>query len=497
MVTGAFLITGCNSGQSDIHADAAGAETGHEGHSHAPGEHGQAVSAGAGETEISNWCTEHSVPESECTKCNPALEAKFRASGNWCEGHGVPESHCRLCNPGIKFPQEEILITQEPEFSGNGIEISLNFRPNAAVCATNDALIQFASAVTAERAGIKVQAVQSAHYESAINAPAEIVFDETGVTVIASTVQALVSRWLISAGDVVYKGDKLAILNSPEIAQLKSSLVAMHARYEVERKELERHQYMNERDLISRAELDRQESAAEQARAEYIGTRGMLLSAGLSESDIDEVIKFGGLSNQFIMRSPSDGLVVERIARLGELIDAGKVFAIVADPRSMWIEARLTEEQIKDVRIGDQLTFSSDGNGIDRIGGEIIWVSRFLDTHTRMGTVRAKVIDPDHALHAGEFGRAKILHATDRVVSLVPKDAVQWEGCCNVVFIKETQDRYRPRKVQLLDGDGPYYQVTDGLRPGEEVVVDGAFLLKTELKKSSIGAGCCGLDPVG
>ena len=80
---------------------------------------------------------------------------------------------------------------------------------------------------------------------------------------------------------------------------------------------------------------------------------------------------------------------------------------------------------------------------------------------------------------------------------MVPKDAVQWEGCCNVVFVKETIDRYRPRKVVIEDGEGPYYQVVDGLLQGEEVVVDGAFLLKTELKKSSIGAGCCGIEPAG
>ena len=80
---------------------------------------------------------------------------------------------------------------------------------------------------------------------------------------------------------------------------------------------------------------------------------------------------------------------------------------------------------------------------------------------------------------------------------MVPKDAVQWEGCCNVVFVREAPDRFRPRKVELIRGTGPYYQVSSGVEPGEEVVVDGSFLLKTELKKSSIGAGCCGIEPIG
>jgi multidrug efflux pump subunit AcrA (membrane-fusion protein) len=66
-----------------------------------------------------------------------------------------------------------------------------------------------------------------------------------------------------------------------------------------------------------------------------------------------------------------------------------------------------------------------------------------------------------------------------------------------VVFVRETDARYHPRKVELIESNGPYYQITGGLKPGEEVVVNGAFLLKTELKKSSIGAGCCGIEPAG
>jgi len=490
-----LAFAGCGGGQNEAAADITHVETGHEGHNHGPGEHGQVIALADAETTALDWCGEHAVPESQCTRCHPEMIAQFKSAGDWCAGHDLPESHCRLCNPDIRFPQEDVLRTRSLEPAETEIEVSLNFRPNASACATDGAVIQFATVRTAERAGITVQAVRAATNEAEIDAPAEIVFDETEATVVTSTVAALVSRWLTSPGDAVAEGEVLAILKSPDIAQLKASLVSAHARFEVERKELERYRQMKERNLVSEADLDRQSAATEQARAEFVGARGLLLSAGLSESDIGEVMNHGNLSNQFVLRAPAAGMVVRRIAQLGELIDAGKAFATIADPTAMWIEARLTEQQMRDV--GHQLTFSSDGRGINRVGGEVIWVSRFLDPHTRTGTVRARVIDSSHRLHAGEFGRVSIVHPGSHDVSLVPKDAVQWEGCCNVVFVKEAVDRYRPRKVELLDGRGPYYQVADGLQPGEEVVVDGAFLLKTELKKSSIGAGCCGLDPVG
>ncbi len=50
-----------------------------------------------------DWCLEHNVPESQCSRCNPTLVAAFKATGDWCEEHGVPESQCRLCNPGLKI----------------------------------------------------------------------------------------------------------------------------------------------------------------------------------------------------------------------------------------------------------------------------------------------------------------------------------------------------------------------------------------------------------
>lgn len=50
-----------------------------------------------------DWCEEHAVPESQCTRCNPELAAAFKATGDWCEEHGLPESQCLKCNPDIKI----------------------------------------------------------------------------------------------------------------------------------------------------------------------------------------------------------------------------------------------------------------------------------------------------------------------------------------------------------------------------------------------------------
>lgn len=53
-------------------------------------------------TEISDWCPEHGVPESICTRCNEKLVAEFQAKGDWCKSHELPESQCFTCHPDLK-----------------------------------------------------------------------------------------------------------------------------------------------------------------------------------------------------------------------------------------------------------------------------------------------------------------------------------------------------------------------------------------------------------
>lgn len=50
-----------------------------------------------------DWCGEHEVPESLCTRCNASLIAAFKASHDWCAEHERPESQCTICNPEIKI----------------------------------------------------------------------------------------------------------------------------------------------------------------------------------------------------------------------------------------------------------------------------------------------------------------------------------------------------------------------------------------------------------
>jgi hypothetical protein len=88
-----FALSGCKQEHNSA-VEKAPAASAPEQVQHAP--------VGARPGSYEDWCGEHQVAESQCTKCNPKLIAAFKATGDWCAEHALPESQCLLCNPGLK-----------------------------------------------------------------------------------------------------------------------------------------------------------------------------------------------------------------------------------------------------------------------------------------------------------------------------------------------------------------------------------------------------------
>jgi hypothetical protein len=92
----ALAVMGCSK-ESD---QASRAPEAKQSGAHSGSGHGQ---AGAVPGTHEDWCEEHGVAESQCTRCNPDLIAAFKATGDWCDEHGLPESQCLQCNPELKI----------------------------------------------------------------------------------------------------------------------------------------------------------------------------------------------------------------------------------------------------------------------------------------------------------------------------------------------------------------------------------------------------------
>lgn len=89
LVVMAVLVAGCSDSSSKTPAPAS--------HANEP-----AKTPLVHKTEVADWCPEHGVPESICTRCNTKLVAEFQAKGDWCKAHELPESQCFTCHPDLK-----------------------------------------------------------------------------------------------------------------------------------------------------------------------------------------------------------------------------------------------------------------------------------------------------------------------------------------------------------------------------------------------------------
>jgi cobalt-zinc-cadmium efflux system membrane fusion protein len=108
--------------------------------------------------------------------------------------------------------------------------------------------------------------------------------------------------------------------------------------------------------------------------------------------------------------------------------------------------------------------------------------------------VRADVENADGRLRAHTFGTGRIVVRDSPNAVAVPTSAVHWEGCCHVVFVRLTDEVFQTRKVRIGAHDAHFTEVLAGVAAGEVVAAEGSHVLKSELLKSKLGAGCCDGD---
>jgi membrane fusion protein, heavy metal efflux system len=164
----------------------------------------------------------------------------------------------------------------------------------------------------------------------------------------------------------------------------------------------------------------------------------------------------------------------------------------------MWLWIDVYENEIARVKPGQPVSFTISGTDPEGVGhafvGEVTWVGTEVNDRTRTTRVRAELINASGRMRANQFGQAEIQVGTAHKVVVVPKAAVQRKDDVDVVFLPEAEQgaRYRPQRVVSRPTDrDDVVEVTWGLKPGQRIVTKGSFLLKTEIMKGAIGAGCC------
>ncbi len=460
-----------------------------------------------GGADPKDWCKEHGVPESNCTTCHPEILTKGKAT-DWCKEHGVPESSCTLCHPDIavkgtvpKVDDFSIARSQDPKSAAD-----------PALCQTHHLRVQFASTAAVKKAGIQLAAVEDRPMVATVGASAEIEYDPDHLARLSSRVPGTIWRMEKQVGERVRKGEVLCLIDSAEVGRLKSEVLQALAQVDVRSKTVKRVQASADQGFRTQAELQEAEAALREARIRGLGSLQALANLGLkvrsedlsalSEEQSVERLRLLGIpeslkksleaapASLLPVIAPFEGVVLSRDGVAGEVVDLAKPLFGIADTRRMWILLDVRLEDAAGLAIGQPVHFRSDGSSDEVTVGKVLWLSTAVDEKTRTVKVRAEVENPEGRLRAHTFGAAKIVTRREEKAVAVPDAALQWEGCCHIVFVRLSDEIFQTRKVRLGTRNRGYTEILVGVLPGEVVVTTGSHVLKSDILKSRLGAGC-------
>jgi cobalt-zinc-cadmium efflux system membrane fusion protein len=477
---------------------------------------------GKDETEKDDWCETHGISQSQCVECNPDLLPKPKTYG-WCKEHGVQE--CPLHHPDVAQLDEPPHI-MPADFERAQLACDFAERPaNKPECTLHTHRIQLASEEAMDKAGIKREAAEEHRVEEAVIAFGESGYDSAYVASLATPVAGRI--WRVEEkgkfGQAVRKGDVLALVDAVEIGKAKGEFLHALAQVDLKKKTVDRMKEV-QGTVLPAGTYHEAEAALREAEIRLLTAEQALVNLGLpigaadvkglSPEELARRTQFLGLpeelargldprttsANLIPIKAPFDGVVVERQAVMGEMVNAVRSLFTVADTRHMWLTLNVPFDSFKPFREkdprrllgGKSVLFTMDTG--DEVSGKVSWISTAVDEKTHTLQVRAELPNPDGRLRANVFGSGRIVLRVEERAITVPNEAVHWDGNCNVVFVwdknssKEDAPKvFHVRTVVPGVKDGQYTEIIAGLLPGERVATRNSNVLRAELLKASLG----------
>lgn len=350
-----------------------------------------------------------------------------------------------------------------------------------------------------------------------------------------------IERVFYGVGDYVNRGATLAVVSSPQLAQLHGKMHEARTRFELAERNLARVQKAENRVSIlqAKARLDEAEAtlrrtkrlieleagagkdliAAETnyktAKADYDFQTNISLNKEIQEAraevetsrvdlrHIQDEMRSLGVSvsldepddhtkdtSLVAVRAPLSGVITERKFNAGAGIDAAAPIFAISNLSTVYVIANVPEASVGKLSVGSPAEIKSPSIGT--INGVISYIDPRLDETSRTARVRVEVPNANGKLRAGMFTEVGFYAGTNEATGeelVVPSEAIQREGDKTIVFVPKENEpgAFEVREIEIGGETEGYTAVKSGLQLGEMVVTKGSFTLKTQLQKGEMG----------
>ena len=190
---------------------------------------------------------------------------------------------------------------------------------------------------------------------------------------------------------------------------------------------------------------------------------------------------------QLELKAPIDGVIIERNATMGELVDKSKEVFTISDPTQLWAIAEIKERDIAAVKVGQETVFTVLPYPQEKFHGKVILVGNQVEAASRTLEVRIAVDNAHGRLKPGMFADVEIVTTMLDNVLLIPDSALETDGENQIVFVALDGNKFEKRVVKPGLEQSGRVQILDGVKAGENVVTTGGFILKSEMLKGQLG----------
>jgi cobalt-zinc-cadmium efflux system membrane fusion protein len=341
-----------------------------------------------------------------------------------------------------------------------------------------------------QAATLKINPVGSRDFAFLKTAVGTIDFNENLLVQVFSQYAGKILKANFNIGDDVKAGDVLFTIDSPDLLQAESTLLAAAGVLELQKRTLARATNLLKAGGSAQKDVDQSTSDQQTAEGNYKAARDAVRIFGKTDAEVDQVVDMRKVDSTLRVPSPIAGRVVARNAAPGLLTQPGNTPSpySVADLSTMWMLANVIETDAPAYRVGQDVEVRVPAYPDKVFKGHVTALGSMIDPNSRRQLVRSEIDDPEHLLRSGMFATF-VIRVGDAARSLaVPAEGVVREGDGTMtVWVTSDRRHFTKRTVKIgLQQDG-WDQILEGLSPGETVVSDGAVFLSNKLLLGDAG----------
>ena len=326
---------------------------------------------------------------------------------------------------------------------------------------------------------IQLVTIETVSFRPVVEATGNVAFNGDRSTQVLSPVSGPATRVVVNPGAVVTRGQPLAYVSSPDFASAVADYRKAQTAFRNAKRIADRDSALFKNDALARSELEQAQADLAAAEADLEAAIQNMRALGVEESQIEAIQQGRTAPIQAIIRAPIAGTVVEKLIADGQLLAAGSTPCFtIADLSTMWVMANVFASDLTDVAAGQPVDIITDISQRP-IAGRVDYIAALADPGTKAVSVRIVAPNPNRLLRRDMFVRVQIKSGHEHRGILVPVASVlRDDQNLPYVFVSVSANGYARRRIDLGTRVGDKYEVTSGLKAGDQVVADGALFLQ-------------------